>query len=74
VKRPPAEPAPVTPVKPRTPTAADIDACSRQAFAQTEAPDKDADDTQDRKDDRAYRDAYASCLQSRGFKKPRGDD
>jgi hypothetical protein len=57
-----------------TPTAADIDACNRYAFAQVEGQDKHSEDDPNRKDAPTHRAAYTSCLQSRGFKNPSGDD
>jgi hypothetical protein len=56
------------------PSAADIEACSRQASARLEGQDRSDEDAPDRKPDGGFREAYASCLQARGFKRPGGDD
>jgi len=60
--------------QPATPSQADVEACSRYATVQAEEHDKAAEDDQDRKADDAYQKAYASCLQTRGYKKTRADD
>jgi hypothetical protein len=39
-----------------------------------EVQDRPDEDAQDRKQDGGFREAYASCLQARGFKRPGGDD
>jgi hypothetical protein len=79
VRRPRVEPTPAAPaVKPKTassvPSAADIEACSRQASARLEGQDRSDEEAADRKPDPTFREAYASCLQARGFRRPTGDD